>query len=50
MPVTLEIDYNIDVYYLFGSYVYDIVKPDISPNINIDMFKYILGKLCLSGF
>jgi len=34
---------EIDFYYLFGDYIYNIIKPEIIGDL--DMFKYILGKL-----
>ena len=34
--------FEIDVYYLFGNYIYNIIQPNITGNL--DMFKYILGK------
>jgi len=31
-----------DTYYSFGEYIYNIIQPNITGNL--DMFKYILGK------
>lgn len=31
-----------DIYYSFGNYIYNIIKPNITGDLN--MFKYILGK------
>lgn len=37
-----------DFYYLFGEYIYDHIKPEVTGDL--DMFKYILGKIYLESF
>jgi hypothetical protein len=34
-----------DIYYIFGDYLYNLIQPEVSGNI--DIFKYILGKYYL---
>jgi hypothetical protein len=41
----LDIYSDLDWYYIFGNYLYNLIQPDISGDI--DMFKYILGKFYL---
>ena len=35
-----------DIYYSLGDYIYNIIRPTISGNV--DMFKYILGTIILN--
>ena len=43
----MSVEYEIDIYYAVGNYIYNILNPEVDGNI--DMFKYILGKLILSA-
>jgi len=36
-----------DIYYSFGEYIYNCLKPEITTDLN--MFKYILGKMYLES-
>ena len=36
-----------DIYYSFGEYIYNYLKPEITTDLN--MFKYILGKMYLES-
>jgi len=36
---------TLDFYYTFGNYIYNIIKPEITGDI--DLFKYVLGKYYL---
>lgn len=40
-----------EIYYLFGDFIYNEIKDkmEISENINIEMFKYIIGKLYMEA-
>jgi len=41
-----NLNYNLDdLYYYFGDYIYNYIKPEVTGNL--DMFKYILGKIYL---
>ena len=44
--IFLECDID-DIYYSFGEYIYDCLKPKITTDL--DMFKYILGKFYLDS-
>ena len=35
-----------DIYYSLGDYIYNIIQPTITGNV--DMFKYILGRIMLN--
>ena len=37
---------NEDIYYSLGDYIYNIIQPTVVGNV--DMFKYILGRLILN--
>jgi len=37
-----------DIYYLLGDYIYNIINPKI--DCDVDMFKYIIGKLFFGDF
>ncbi len=37
---------ELDIYYMFGNYIYNIIKPEVVGNK--EMFKYVLGKVYLS--
>ena len=42
-------EYDIDTfYYFFGEYIYNYINPEVIGNL--DMFKYILGKLYFENF
>lgn len=48
MPINNSISIvDLDIYYIFGDYLYETIKPEISGNI--EMFKYILGKIYLES-
>lgn len=34
-----------NLYYIFGNYLYNLTLPKVSGNVEI--FKYILGKICI---
>ena len=34
-----------DLYYIFGNYLYNLILPKISGDV--ETFKYILGKICI---
>lgn len=36
-----------DIYYIFGNYIYNIIKPNV--NGDLEIFKYILGKIYLQN-
>ena len=38
-------NFNVDLEYVLGNYVYEYLEPEIVGDI--DMFKYILGKILL---
>ena len=37
---------NDDIYFLIGDYIYNVLQPTITGNI--DMFKYVLGRIILN--
>ena len=43
----MSTEYEIDIYYSIGDYIYNILQPEV--NGNVEMFKYILGKIILSS-
>ena len=44
-----DVEYDIDhIFYSFGEYIYNYMQPDVSGNL--DMFKYILGKIYIESF
>ena len=43
----MSTEYEIDIYYSIGDYIYNILRPEVSGNV--EMFKYILGKVILSS-
>ncbi len=43
----MSTEYEFDIYYAIGDYIYNIINPEI--NGNVDMFKYILGKIILDS-
>jgi hypothetical protein len=36
-----------DIYYFYGNYIYNILRPEI--NCDIEMFKYIIGRIFLNS-
>lgn len=47
MAINIEPDLNdlLDMEYFFGNYIYNVIQPEVTGNIEI--FKYVLGKICL---
>ena len=43
-PESYEDDMD-NIMYMVGNYLYNLLKPEVSGDL--DMFKYILGKICI---